>query len=293
MIESLAPILNKRALVKLGWTPGLVEALLGKPDEVKHHQHGLKHWTEHLYTRDRVIEAARDPRFVAHLERRKARAASAERRRAAIPQKYPTWKEALPEACAGMFSLNRYAKHQACSEMQKVEIYRLKNELIKVLYQGGFATAAWIHRLQQEARPCWGCEGAGGDCDRCDGSGIYQSARVLEFWCFRFLIAEKPYCWHQPRHLVDFTPAESVPPQDWEGFTSQEKPIAIPKARFAAIKELLRWLIDRANAAADGEENTSEASVEERLPFDGLDGNHAAIVYSSSPPSAPQEILPF
>src|SRR6185437_15081221 len=127
MTGSLTPLLlNKSELLKLGFTPALIASLLGnKPDKVEHCKRGSYRWVKHLYTRDRVVAAMKDPAFLAHLEKRKARAAAASQRISDIPRKYKSWKDALPEACAGMFSLNRYAKYERCSPLSRQEIYHL------------------------------------------------------------------------------------------------------------------------------------------------------------------------
>lgn len=251
MTPGLTPTLNKRALLKLGYTPALIEALLGKPDEVKQRHKGFKRWVEHLYARDRVTAAMQDPQFTAHVERRKLRTAKAAQRKAAIPTKYADWRDALPEACEGMFSLNRYAKYRSCSPLHRQEIYHLKNELIELLYNSGCCVLSWIHRQAREALVCRECAGSGEMCDHCGGSGVWSDARTLEFWCFQFQVAGKTYCWHQPVDTITFLPAESLAPQDWQGLASQEKPLKLAQSRFAAVKELLRWILDRAQSAAE------------------------------------------
>lgn len=245
--------LNKRELQPFGFNEKLIAEMLGAPDLVKHHKRGYCKWEEHLYTRERILEAMRDPRFKLHLESRHARALLAKQREEFVTSKYVSWREALPEACGGMFSLNRYAKYHSCGEMQKHEVYRLKNELIEALYLAGYCTAAWIHNLTFDAKQCRDCGGSGdgGDCDRCGGDGIYQPARTARFWCFRFDIAGKLYCWHQPIDLVKFVPVASVPPQDWEGLSAIEKPLALPLRQFADAKRLIRWVIDQAHAEFD------------------------------------------
>ena len=264
------PVLNKSALQKLGWTPMLIAAVLDPPDTIDHHQAGYRKWSEHLYTRDRVDAGMRDPRFTLLVERRKLREKSIAKRREDIPKRYTEWREALPEAAAGMFSLNRYAKHSTCSPLHKQEIYHLKNAFIELLYSNGYCTASWIHRLNQEQQTCRACAGDGdGDfCWRCDGSGIWRPARVLQFWCFRFSIASKVYCWHQPAAMVGFTPAESLPPADWEGVAG-EKPIALSVRKFAAVKELLRWIFDQASSEQfhESSDATPASPPHDGLPF--------------------------
>lgn len=259
------PMLNKRALLALGWTSAWISLILSRPDRVEKHTKGYHSWEEHLYTRDRVDEGMRDPRFVEAIAKRAKRKLASVRRQESIPTQYPSWRDALPDACAGLFSLNRYAKHGTCSPLHKAEIYRLKNELIEVLYRDGCCSASWIHKLEQQEQLCRECDG-GDFCNHCDGSGVWKPARTLEFWCFRFEVEKKTYCWHQPKASVQFQPIESVPPQEWEGLAG-EKPIILPRRKFALAKELLRWVIDR--AATEGEEDTTAATSQSQdvIPF--------------------------
>ena len=82
------------------------------------------------------------------------------------------------------------------------QIYELKNELVKYLYQHGFCTELKLH---SQKRMCRSCDGTGDyygqECDRCDGSGVYA---VTPLYAFRFEIEGKRYAWHQLRRLVDF-----------------------------------------------------------------------------------------
>ena len=245
---TIPPLVNKRELLKLGFTPGLITALLGAPDLVKHHKQGSRHWVEHLYARDRVTTAVEDARFVARLAKRKQRAA------AAMPS-YSTWREALLSAVAALYSLNRYAKHVSCSGLTKFEIYRLKNQFLELLYMHGYCTASWVHRIELPAQLCRECSGDGERCGHCCGSGIWREAKTLEFWCFRFAVEGKSYCWHQPRSTVKFSPTESVPPQDWDG-PSPEQPYAMLSFRVNECKQLLQWVIDRASAQQEEESAT-------------------------------------
>jgi len=263
-LDALPPLANKTTLLKqCGWTPGLITLLLGKPDLEKRKAKGSYRWVEHLYSRDRVVEAMRDPRFIARAEARQQRAELQAQRKAQIPHQYHgNWTDALPDACAGMFSLNRYAKHRKCSELHKVEIYRLKNALIEALYRHGYCSASWIHRLVQM---CHGCGGAGDlDCGRCGGRGVWR----FEFWCFQFEVAGKRFCWHQPLDLVKFSPLASVPPQEWKEFEVKEKPVPLRKDQFARAKELLDWVIREAGGSG---ENSVKQEVSQRGavgPFD-------------------------
>jgi hypothetical protein len=275
-------VLTRGGLLKRGWTPALIAAVLKQPDQVVAHQHGYRRWSEHLYEDLRVLAGEADPRFRELAARRRARAQAAARRRSEIPAQYASWRDALGAAAGFLFSLNRYAKHRMCSELQRVEIYRVKNEFLRLLYERGYCTLAWIHRLDLPAQPCRACGWYGGaepDCDRCGGSGVWRAARTLEFWCFRFLIAGRTYCWHQPRASVAFAPAEGLPPQEWEGFGG-EKPVALPRRKVAFAKALLRWVI---GAAAN--EETPAAPVDEPRRLDpGAPAGNDVAAYGAQMP---------
>jgi hypothetical protein len=92
------------------------------------------------------------------------------RRIAEFDRGYSGWRAAVPEASAGLFSLNRFCKHDACSWQYREEIYELKNRFVQLLYQAGYCTAAWEHRMVLAAKVCRACGGTGDDglCDRCD-----------------------------------------------------------------------------------------------------------------------------
>ena len=259
-------MLNKRALLKLGWTPSLIESVLGAPDRVEVHRRGLRQWTEHLYARDRVDQGAQSDLFRGAQSRRRERIARAAERRDAIPEQYRDWRHALPDAARYLFSLNRYAKHSRCSELHKSEIYRLKNELIAAMYRHGYCTAAWVHVFRQDAQICRECAGDGEYCDHCGGSGQWRPARTLQFWCFQFCIDRVVYCWHQPANSIDFRPVETVPPQDWTGGFPVEKPVLLAPGKFALAKDLLRWVIDRASDEPSGAavSGSSELAIPER-----------------------------
>lgn len=278
---NLTEPINKQQLYRAGWTPALIAELLGAPDLVQHHSKGLARWVEHLYRRERVDAAARDPRFAAVQERREARKRHSLEKLADLPRRYPTWRAALPEACAGLFSLNRYAKHRNCGAVQRNEIYRLKNDLIELLYRHGYCTNAWIHRLTLAAKSCRECGGTGEDCSHCGYTGVYREASVIEFWCFQFCVEGRRYCWHQPSTQMDFAPAETVPPQEWSGLPGGEKPVLLARSEFAAVKALIRWVIER---AAEPDAQPAEAG-EPEIPAFAL----AAV----APPPSDQEQLPF
>jgi hypothetical protein len=135
---SLPPLLNKRELRALGWTPALILSLLGEPDKQLARKRGFMHWTEHLYSRGRVEADMADARFLALKEKRKLRTEAARARLAAIPGRYAGWREALADAGQRMSQLTRYAKRRRCSAVVKQEIYDLKHQFLEALDRHGY-----------------------------------------------------------------------------------------------------------------------------------------------------------
>jgi len=163
--------------------------------------------------RQRWIAGAEQRRIKAEAEndRRRATAiAEQDRRREALMTKYPTWRDALPDACAAMFVLNHFAKHRACTASEQQEIYKLKNGLIQILYRSGLATEVKYHIWEQPGLKCYDCVNGQSIseninwCFRCVGTGWHREARRLEFVAFRFVVAGVTYSWHQPRESVAF-----------------------------------------------------------------------------------------
>jgi hypothetical protein len=175
-----------------------------------------------------------EPRISAHV-----------RRIGEFDQRFRGWQGALPEACAALFSLNRFCKHAECSWQSREEIYDLKNRLVKLLYKDGYCTAAWEHRLVLPAKICRDCGGSGdgGCCDRCDGTGEYLPAKTVRFICFRFEVGVR-YTWHQPVELVRFPVTMTDAPADWQP-GEREKPVPMPRRQFAAAKDLIRWVLEQ------------------------------------------------
>lgn len=109
----------------------------------------------------------------------------------------------LPHTAALMFRLNVTARNLRRHPITD-QIYELKNELIKYLYQHGYCAEVKLH---SQKRICHACGGTGvrlyslEDCWKCDGTGIFA---VTQLYAFRFDIAGKRYAWHQLRKLVDY-----------------------------------------------------------------------------------------
>jgi hypothetical protein len=233
---------NQRQLLKLGWSRTLISKLLGGPDEKRFRRAGCC-CQRYLYLRGRVEHAMKTPEFAACVERREKRRTAPARR---FVVWYKTWREALPAACAGLFSLNRFAKHESCGQEERDEIYRLKDRLVEVLYGAGLCAACWVHLVEQPAKVCWNCDGDG--CSRCDYSGEWLPKRTLRFYCFRFVVGEKTYVWHQPDRLVRFRVETTEPDAEWNGVVT-EKPVGMTRAELGRAKDLVRWVVESAGSS--------------------------------------------
>lgn len=126
----------------------------------------------------------------------------------------------VAEAAEWMYRLNVFAR----SIKRHViidQIYILKNDLIRYLYQHGYCTEVTI---QSQTFPCWGTWGSecDEDCQKCGGTGIF---RTVELYAFRFLVDGVKYAWHQPAKLIDFE-VDITDPQSTE-FTAPRKDEAI------------------------------------------------------------------
>lgn len=195
----MSDLLKSSDLFHLGWTRPLINRLLVKPDEVEQVKKGSYRIERYLYDPARVEAVMRLPEFVAAVSEREHRKKAPERRRKNFTRTYQSnWHLALPVAAEHLRQLNRFAKWRTCSQANKTAIYDLKNQFIRLLYEAGFCSACWIHRLTLPEKRCRVCYGEGDFCDRCDGTGVYQTAKVLKFYCFQFEIGAKRYTWHQP-----------------------------------------------------------------------------------------------
>ena len=114
-------------------------------------------------------------------------------------------------------SLTVMLKHATCSAADRVIIYGIKNKMVELLYMNGYCTECYPHVTELPSKECWSCDGTGvwesygqeGDrCLNCNGTGVHLPAKTLTFVCFRFVVEEQTYCWHQPEesgtvHLRD------------------------------------------------------------------------------------------
>ncbi|MCQ3977664.1 MAG: hypothetical protein DPW09_29910 [Anaerolineae bacterium] len=157
---------------------------------------------------------------------------------------------AITDAAQAMFNLNRYVKHETCSARNRREIYGLKNDLIRWLYEAGFCREAYLHLKELEAQECWNCSGTrvayyddyGVDtCRRCRGTGIYRGKRTLKFVVFRFFINEQPFSWHQRFEDVDFEVKFTGDQQQMPEIEIKE--LEIPQRKLTEAKALVKWFL--------------------------------------------------
>jgi hypothetical protein len=179
-----------------------------------------------------------------------------ESRREKFARKYSTVESLLLASCEALFNLNRYAKWQTCSRDHKYEIYRLKNEMIALLYDHGVADRVYLHKKQLPMKECFGCQGTGerlrtGEvCSKCDGTGVFQAEREVTLVVFSFVIGSEArrFTWHQPAERVNWHFEVTQSPGIWE--TSPAMPLEMPKSRFAEAKELIRYTLERLGVSA-------------------------------------------
>jgi len=150
-----------------------------------------------------------------------------------------------------MFNLNRYAKHRTCTHEHRNAIYELKNQFVRMRHEQGLADRIYKHVLRFDQKICFRCGGTGIDrwyddeCDHCDGNGVYEEARTLEFVVFSFLVDETRYTWHQPIELVDW-------PYQFDSFPNGarvpglEKPVELKPTQFAEAEDLIRFTLQLA-----------------------------------------------
>ncbi len=244
-----------------GWTKKAIEEFLGEPDKLAPNPHYACAPKMRLYKVDRVLAIQNSWAFRQWLRGKNARkhkAATAQARRFdGFRRKYGSWRSALADACEYLFALNRYAKHDSCSDANQADIYELKNRMVRLLYEQGYCTECVEHRQELPELECFGCDGSGSfdlydgePCRRCNGTGVFKEATTLTFVCFRFSVEGKTYCWHQPEKVVLFNYESTQEPSTWEPNDADEKPITLTRSKFAAAKDLLRWILDE--AAEDG-----------------------------------------
>ena len=132
-------------------------------------------------------------------------------------KKYKNHKDLLPICCDNMFNLNRYAKNYKCIDKNKTEIYKIKNEFIRYLYQDGYCTNVQKHK---------------------DVKKVYYS--------FDFSVKGVSYSWHQPLDRMSFKPILSpdcqvIPMPKIE----TNKDIYLKTNKFKESKELIKWFLNK------------------------------------------------
>lgn len=203
---------------------------------------------------DKVKATIQDPAIKAAADAKRA-AAAANERIEQLRAKYGSWQKALPLACEGLFSLNRYAKHRSCPRSRRDTIYELKNRFVELVYRQGYCIECYEHQQSLPEQRCFGCDGTGTydggqACHECGGDGVYQAAKVLTLVCFRFDVLGRTYCWHQPNDLVTFEYRVTADSSRWQPEDNDEKTVLMDASQLAGAEELLRWIIDESAAIA-------------------------------------------
>jgi hypothetical protein len=161
-------------------------------------------------------------------------------------KRYPDRRAAYADAGEALFHLNRYAKHETCSEKHQDAIYDLKNRLCHKLYQEGFCSEAIHIKSPPIEDECWNCDGTGlhwsGEaCRKCGGTGVYRT-KTRGYWAFRFLVDGREFAWHQPERLAPW--AKPLGEQTQHEVEIEEKPVALKAAKFAEAKALIAWVLN-------------------------------------------------
>lgn len=144
----------------------------------------------------------------------------------------------IGRAAEWMFRLNVFARHVGRHAIVD-QIYALKNDLIRYLYQNGYATEVLLHK---QKRICYACDGTGeywtgAECFKCDGTGIFS---VTELYALRFLVDGKVYKWHQLKKLVDY-PIELTDPNDYPFVAPSERDDVLPAMDEAWLGCCIVW----------------------------------------------------
>lgn len=166
---------------------------------------------------------------------------------AEFESKYASSDLALKDACEALYHLNHYAKClDRCALRDR--IYGAKNSLIDHLYRSGKCVEAVRHVQYFPSKECWGCFGSGVDnwgdgCERCGGTGNYREDHSVSYVAFRFDVNGTRYSWHQPEHLLAFTPkvegdASPMPPRE-------NKPVPLADEDLGKALLLLEWFVVR------------------------------------------------
>lgn len=158
-----------------------------------------------------------------------------------------------------MNRLNRVA-YNDLGRARKEPIYALKNALVKLWYQRGYAQGV---QLQTQTQTCWRCGGSGDEpyephrevadgvyedwCLKCQGTGIWRQHRL---YAFDFAVDGKCYRWHQPKSLVSWdviptceitTEYKRYTPPEEVGEVIDLTNSAEVEADYCTVLEYLRW----------------------------------------------------
>lgn len=155
-------------------------------------------------------------------------------------EKYFSYKDAIEDAATAMYQLNKYTKNYLCPQLQKNNIYNLKNKFIKFLYENNFCVESYIHVQTLPKRFCKYCGGEG--CDECDDTGVYLNSLQVEHYVFKFKINEQFFTWHLPKNCVNFSIKEA------NLSVSEMNDTKVSTIKPNKIKEkklLIEWVLDR------------------------------------------------
>jgi hypothetical protein len=170
-----------------------------------------------------------------------------ERRLRALAKKYPSWGNALLDGCNALHDLNHFAKDV---KRWKQDIYKVKNDIIKILYQNGFATECYLQVMKLPEKVCWNCNGTGiyrgrGECWDCYGTGTFAKGNSTTLVCFRFVVDDKTFCWHQPQSSIRWPYVTTAEPSCWEPRGSFR--VDMSNQEYRDDMRLVNWIIDQYN----------------------------------------------
>jgi hypothetical protein len=163
---------------------------------------------------------------------------------ALFAKRYVDRNASLPDACEALFNLNRYTRHSTCSAANREEILALKSSLIEHLYRLERFTDR-VEKLTKRLpeKECF-CSGVS-DCEKCDGTGIFQQAREVASYVFTFTLGEHArYTWMQPDFAMTFEPRVEETRIDDGKRGELETTINIPRSKLAEAKALVRYALN-------------------------------------------------
>lgn len=249
-VQGLPRYASMQALKERGWTATMIDDLLGEPDDYADNPHYKSAAPCKLYDLGRVTKAEATAEYATRLAKLRARRRGKDHT-PAFSRKYGVPSAGLVDAAEGLFSLNRYAKHDTCTAKHRNEIYVLKNGFVEWLVGQGHLIGWGEHQVVKPEKilDCYCVRDYGDDgCRRCDFTGVHRTLPelVLRFVVLRFAIGAKTYTWHQPAESVTFQYAtkalQIVDAGDWT--PERDKPIELPRSQFSKAKALIRWVME-------------------------------------------------